>query len=151
MVAAPGGRGPGVRWDRGRVAGLTASPGDHTGGATKQPRSGSLKDSLATSSFMGFAVPHWSGDLGPGEVVDVGVQVSSSRHSSSVVYWTVLPCGRGSTGEGVVARHVPAGTPDLLEPGAHDAAGPRMYSSRPRISKEMWCREVCGPLASAME
>lgn len=31
-----------------------------TGGATKQPRSGSLKDSLATSSFMGLAVPHWS-------------------------------------------------------------------------------------------
>ncbi len=34
--------------------------GDQTGGATKTPRSTSLKDSLATSSFIGFAVPHWS-------------------------------------------------------------------------------------------
>ncbi len=31
-----------------------------TGGAVNSPGSGSLNDSLATSSFIGFAVPHWS-------------------------------------------------------------------------------------------
>jgi hypothetical protein len=31
-----------------------------TGGAVNRPGSGSLKDSLATSSFIGLAVPHWS-------------------------------------------------------------------------------------------
>lgn len=36
------------------------SRGDQTGGATKTPRSMSLKDSLTTSSFIAFAVPHWS-------------------------------------------------------------------------------------------
>jgi len=47
----------------GQVAGCLApgsSEGDQTGVATKQPRSGSLKDSSATSSFIGLAVPHWS-------------------------------------------------------------------------------------------
>ncbi|CAM5658847.1 hypothetical protein SALBM135S_03683 [Streptomyces alboniger] len=54
--------------------------------------------------------------------------------------------------ERVVPGHVPSRAPHLLEagPGRH---GPSRawYSSMPRISKEMWCREVCGPFASAME
>ncbi len=35
-----------------------------TGGATKRPRSGSLKLFWATSGPMGLAVPHWSATIG---------------------------------------------------------------------------------------
>ena len=54
-----------------RFAGVTGGEGrqlheqsTQTGGATKQPRSGSLNDFLATNSFIGFAVPHWSETIG---------------------------------------------------------------------------------------
>ena len=45
--------------DRSRAASADCVPAQ-TGGATNTPRSGSLKDCLATNSFIGFAVPHWS-------------------------------------------------------------------------------------------
>ena len=36
----------------------------YRGGATNSPGSTSLKLSFATSSFIGFAVPHWSWTIG---------------------------------------------------------------------------------------
>ncbi|MDP9612682.1 hypothetical protein JOF35_004959 [Streptomyces demainii] len=56
--AFDGGRGRGGR--RGMTGAPRPGDGDQTGGATNTPRSGSLNDSLATGSFIGFAVPRWS-------------------------------------------------------------------------------------------
>src|SRR5215472_17748574 len=41
---------------------MTGSP--YSGGAWKSPGSSSLKLSFATSSLIGFAVPHWSWTVG---------------------------------------------------------------------------------------
>ena len=65
--------GPGQRLDLGRAlapgaAGddddLAGQVGHQTGGATKRPLSGSLKESRAMISDIGSAVPHWSCVIG---------------------------------------------------------------------------------------
>ena len=53
---------PGVADDAGADPAVRLPGGEphQTGGATNRPLSGSLKDLLATNSFIAFAVPHWS-------------------------------------------------------------------------------------------
>ena len=103
--------------------GLPGREPHQTGGATKRPLSGSLNDFCATNSFIAFAVPHWSRDLGVGEVVQVRVpgvlvdQLELGRVLDGVAVRVE------EVAEGVVARQVPAGAPDLLDAGAQQAAG----------------------------
>lgn len=52
-------------------------------------------------------------------------------------------------GERVVAGQVATRPQTFLAPERITRPDPRMYSSTPRISKETWCSEVCGPLAIA--
>ena len=110
---------------RGRGDGLLGGGRDRlhqTGGATKTA-SGSLNERLATNSFIWLAVPHWSVTSGSEKSYRCGCQVSSSIVSSSVGVLDGVALRVQEVGEGVVARHVAAGTPDLLHPGAHQPAG----------------------------
>src|SRR3546814_2102323 len=71
--------------DRGRLPASSGSPHSNaaqTGGATKTPLSGSLKDLPATSSSIGLAVPHWSE-----RSEEHQSELQSLMRSSFAVFW----------------------------------------------------------------